>query len=55
VTRVDEGCSKGKVVVTTTKKRKVVEVKGTMKTFGVSRASKGFVEELAETLGVTSI
>ena len=48
-TRVDEGCSKGKVVITATRKRKVVEVKGITKTSGVSRASKGFVEELAET------
>lgn len=48
-TRADKGCSKGKVVITATRKRKVVEVKGITKTSGVSRASKGFVEELAET------
>jgi hypothetical protein len=33
---------KGKVVVTATKKIKVVEVKGTMKTFGGFEGLKGF-------------
>jgi hypothetical protein len=46
--RADEGCSKGNVVVATTRKRKI-EVKGTMKALGGSRASMGFVEELVET------
>jgi hypothetical protein len=47
-TRATEGCSKGKAVVTVTRKRKL-EVKGTMKASRVSRASRGFVEELVET------
>ena len=50
-TRVGEGCSKGKAVITATrKKQKVeVEVKVTTKKSGAMGASKGFVEELAET------
>jgi hypothetical protein len=46
--QVDKGCLKGKYVVATTRKIKV-EVKGTMKASGFLRASRGFVEELAET------
>lgn len=48
VTRAGEGCLKGKDVVVATRKRKV-EVKGMMKALRILRASRGFVEELAET------
>jgi hypothetical protein len=49
-TRVGEGCSKGKAVITATrKKQKVeVEVKGTTKTFEVA-SSESFIKELTET------
>lgn len=48
-TWVDEGCSKGRDAITAMRKKRKVEVKGTMKTSGVVGASKGFVEELAKT------
>jgi hypothetical protein len=49
-TRVDEGCSKGKVVAATVRKRRKVEAKakGLVKTSRVMGASDRFVEELAK-------
>jgi hypothetical protein len=44
----DENCSKGKAIVAVTRKRKI-EVKGMMKASGISRASRGFIEELVAT------
>jgi hypothetical protein len=46
-TQANKGSSKGKAVVAATRKRKV-EVKRTMKAWGIWRVSTDFVEELAE-------
>jgi hypothetical protein len=48
---VDEGCSKGKVVVPPMKKRRKVDgkAKGLARATGVEEASDKFAEELAET------
>ena len=50
-TWVDEGCSKGKVVVPPMKKRRKVDgkAKGLARATGVEEASDKFAEELAET------